>query len=49
MSDRASKALIEASLLGELRIYNATFKCNRVLLSTLYHCDYKRPSREAKA
>ena len=49
MSDRASKALIEASLLGEPRIYDATSKRNRVPLTTLYYRDYGRPSREVKA
>jgi hypothetical protein len=49
MSDRASKALAEASLPGEPRIYNIISKCNRVLLTTLYHCNYKRRSKEEKA
>ena len=49
MSDRASKALIEASLPGEPRIYDAISKRSGVLLSTLYYRDYRRPSREAKA
>lgn len=49
MSDRASKALAEASLPGEPRTYDATSKRSRVPLSTLYYRDYRRPSREAKA
>ena len=49
MSDRASKALAEASLLGEPRTYDATSKRSGVPLSTLYHRDHGRPSREAKA
>jgi Tc5 transposase DNA-binding domain len=49
MSDRASKALAEASLPGEPRTYDATSKRSGVPLSTLYHRDHGRPSREAKA
>jgi hypothetical protein len=49
MSDRASKALAEASLPGEPRIYNATSKHSKVPLTTLYYRDYGRRSREAKA
>ena len=49
MSDRASKALAEASLPGEPRTYDATSKRSGVPLSTLYHRDHRRPSREAKA
>ena len=49
ISDRTSKALAEASLLGEPRTYDATSKCSGVSLSTLYHRDHRQPSREAKA
>jgi hypothetical protein len=49
MSDRASKAFIKASLLGEPRIYNAKSKRNRVPLITLYYRDYRRLLREEKA
>jgi hypothetical protein len=49
MSDRASKALVEAYLLGEPRIYDTISKYSRVPLTTLYYRDYRRPSREAKA
>jgi hypothetical protein len=49
MSDRASKALAKASLLGEPRIYNTRLKRSRVPLITLYYRDYRRPSREEKA
>jgi ADP-heptose:LPS heptosyltransferase len=49
MSDRASKALAEASLPGEPRTYDATSKRSGVPLSTIYHHDHGRPSREAKA
>jgi hypothetical protein len=49
MSDRASKALVEASLLGEPRIYDARSKRSGVPLTTLYYRDHGRPSREAKA
>jgi hypothetical protein len=49
MSDRASKALAEASLPGEPRTYNARLKRSGVPLSTLYYRDYRRPSRETKA
>jgi len=49
MSDRASKALIEASLPREPRIYNAISKHSRVPFSTLYYHDHRRPFIEAKA
>ena len=49
MSDRASKALIEASLPGEPRIYDTILQRNRVPLTTLYHCDHRRRSKEEKA
>jgi hypothetical protein len=49
MSDRASKALVEASLPGEPRTYDATSKRSGVPLTTLYYRDHGRPSMEAKA
>jgi hypothetical protein len=49
MSDRASKAHAEASLLGEPRTYDATSKRSGVSLTTLYHRDHGRRSREEKA
>jgi hypothetical protein len=49
MSDRASKALVEASLPGESRTYDARSKRSRVPLTTLYYRDHGRPSREEKA
>jgi hypothetical protein len=49
MSDRASKALAEASLLGEPRTYDARSKRSRVPLTTLYYRDHGRPLREEKA
>jgi hypothetical protein len=49
MSDRASKALAEASLPGEPRTYDATSKRSRVPLTTLYHRDHGRRSKEEKA
>jgi hypothetical protein len=49
MSDRASKALAEASLPGEPRIYDTRSKRSGVPLTTLYYRDHRRPSREAKA
>jgi hypothetical protein len=49
MSDRASKALAEASLLGEPQTYNARSKRSGVPLTTLYYRDHRRPSREEKA
>ena len=49
MSDRASKALIEASLPGEPRIYDARLKRSGVPLTTLYYRDHRRRSREEKA
>lgn len=49
MGDRASKALVEASLLGEPRTYDARSKRSGVPLTTFYYRDHKRPSREAKA
>ena len=49
MSDRASKALAEASLPGEPRIYDATLKRSEVPLTTLYYRDHGRPFIKAKA
>jgi len=49
MSDRVNKALTEAFLLKEPRIYNTTSKHNGVPLTTLYHRYYKRRSKEVKA
>ena len=49
MSDRASKALAEASLPGEPRTYDATSKRSGVPLTTLYHRDHGRRSKEEKA
>jgi hypothetical protein len=49
MSDRASKALAEASLLGEPRTYNATSKRSGVPLTTLYYHDHRQHSKEEKA
>jgi hypothetical protein len=49
MSDRASKALAEASLPGEPRTYDARSKRSGVPLTTLYYRDYGRPSKEEKA
>jgi hypothetical protein len=49
MSDRASKALAEASLPGEPRTYDATSKRSGVPLTTLYHRDHGRCSKEEKA
>jgi len=42
MNDRASKALADASLPGEPRIYDAMSKRSGVPLITLYHRDYER-------
>ena len=49
MSDRASKALAELSLLGEPRTYDATSKRSGVPLTTLFHRRHGRRSKEAKA
>ena len=49
MSDRASKALAEASLPEEPRTYDATSKRSEVPLSTLFYRAYRRRSREEKA
>ena len=49
MSDRASKALAEASLPGEPRIYDARSKRSGVPLTTFYYCDYGRRSKEETA
>ena len=49
MSDRASKALAEASLPGEPKTYDARLKRSGVPLITLYYCDHGRPSIETKA
>ncbi|OCK75556.1 hypothetical protein K432DRAFT_254161, partial [Lepidopterella palustris CBS 459.81] len=47
--DRASKALAEASLLGEPRTYDARSKRSRVPLTTLYHRDHRQRSKEENA
>ena len=49
MSDHASKALIEPSLPGEPRTYDAISKRSRVPLTTLYYRNYRRRSKEEKA
>jgi hypothetical protein len=49
MSDRASKVLAEASLPGDPRTYDARSKRSGVPLTTLYHRDHGRRSREEKA
>jgi len=49
MSDRASKAVIEASLPGEPRMYNTRSKRSGDPLITLYYRDYSRRSKEGKA
>ncbi len=49
MSDRASEALAEASLLGEARTYDAISKRSGVPLTTLYYRDRGRRSKEEKA
>jgi len=49
MSDRASKALVEASLPGEPRTYDAISKHSGVPPSTLHYRDHGRRSREEKA
>ena len=49
MSNRASKALAEASLPGEPQTYDARSKHSGVPLTTLYYHDHGQPSREAKA
>jgi hypothetical protein len=49
MSDCASKALIEASLLGEPRTHDAKSKRSGVPLTTLYYREHGRPSKEEKA
>src|SRR5271170_6056832 len=49
MSDRASKALAEASLPGEPRRYDARSKRSGVPLTTLYYRDHGWPSIEEKA
>jgi hypothetical protein len=49
MSEGASKALAEASLPGEPRTYDARLKRSGVPLTTLYHRDHGRCSREEKA
>jgi hypothetical protein len=49
MSDRASKAMAEASLLGESRTYDATSKRSGVPLTTLYHRHHGQCSKEEKA
>jgi hypothetical protein len=49
MSDRASRALADASLPGEPRTYDAISKRTGVPAATLYHRDHGRPSKEKKA
>jgi hypothetical protein len=49
MSDRASKALAEASLPGEPLTYDARSKRSGVPLTTLYYRDHGRRSKEEKA
>ena|SRR5436190_15557194 len=49
MSDCTSKALAEASLLGEPQTYDARSKCSGVPLSTLYHCAHGQCPKEQKA
>jgi hypothetical protein len=49
MSDRASKALAEDSLLGEPCTYDAISKRSEVPLTTLYHRRHRRRLREKKA
>jgi hypothetical protein len=49
MSDRASKALAEASLPGEPRTYDARSKRSGVPLTTLYYRNHGRCSKEEKA
>jgi len=49
VSDRASKALAEASLPGEPRTYDAISKRSGVPLTTLYHRHHRRRSKEEKA
>ena len=49
VSDRASKALAEASLPGEPRTYDAISKRSGVPLTTLYHRHHGRRSKEEKA
>ena len=49
MSDRAYKALAEASLPGEPRTYDARSKRSGVQLTTLYYRDHGRRSKEEKA
>jgi hypothetical protein len=46
MSDRASKALAEASLPGESRTYDTISKRSGVPLTTFYYRDHGRPSKE---
>lgn len=49
MSDCASNALVEASLLGEPRTYDARSKRSGVSLTTIYHRDHRRRLKEEKA
>jgi hypothetical protein len=49
MSDRASKALAEASLPGEPQTYDAISKRSEVPLSTLYYRNYRQRLKEEKA
>ena len=48
MIDRASKTLAEASLPGEPGTYDARSNCSGIPLTTLYHCDHGRRSKEEK-
>ena len=49
MSDHASKALAEPSLLGEPQTYDAISKRSGVPLTTLYYRNHGRRSKEEKA
>jgi hypothetical protein len=49
MSDRASKALAEAPVPGEPQTYDARSKRSGVPLTTLYHREHGRCSKEQKA
>jgi hypothetical protein len=49
MSDRASKALVKASLPGEPRTYDAILKRNKVSLTTFYYRYHGRRSKKEKA
>jgi hypothetical protein len=49
MIDPASEALVEASLSGEARTYDAISKCSGIPLATLYHRARGRRSKVEKA